>query len=273
MTAIRLESTMNLGPAPLAAPVRERRVFEAAPERSLTPTKRQRHATIHPAMSMKPLCAGIAVAGLVLALGSERAVCAAPPVVPAAPPGGPAVDVTFPISIAVVVEDGAPARDDAWITAQIEDANALYAPLGVRFRWSLRREIPATHAQLHSRADRDALAPLVESNVIDVFVVAALEDVDEPGRYRKGVAWTSKPNGKRFLILSAAAPRTVLAHELGHFFGNGHTDVADNLMSYTRTQGGQVFLDEAQIERTRLFASRFLASGRLRDIGPGRVLP
>jgi hypothetical protein len=190
----------------------------------------------------------------------------------AAPAASAADDVTFPISIAVALEDGKPTRDDTWITSQIADANDLYGPLGVRFRWTLRREIPTAHAQMHSRADRDALAPLVEKNVIDVFVVAALEDVDEPGRYRKGVAWTSKPDGKRFLILSAIAPRTVLAHELGHFFGNGHSDVADNLMSYSRT-GGRVFLDDAQIERIHLFSGRFIALGRLVDIGPPRFLP
>jgi hypothetical protein len=182
-------------------------------------------------------------------------------------------DITFPIAISVAMHDGQPARDDAWIASQIDDANALYGPIGVRFRWTLRKEIPESHAELHTRADRDALAPLVEKNVIDVFVVAALEDVDEPGRFRKGVAWTSKPNGKRFLVLSAAAPRTVLAHELGHFFGNGHTDVADNLMSYVRTPGGTVFLDDTQIARIHLFSSRFLASGRLPDVGPPRFFP
>jgi hypothetical protein len=64
----------------------------------------------------------------------------------------------------------------------------------------------------------------------------------------------------------------VLAHELGHFFGNGHSDVADNLMSYTRT-GGRVFLDDAQIDRIQVYSWRFLASGRLADIGPPRLLP
>lgn len=203
--------------------------------------------------------AGLAAVALVVTLSGAHAASAAD-------------DVTFPISIAVALEDGKPARDDAWISSQIADANELYGPLGVRFRWTLRREIPAAHAQMHSRSDRDALAPLVEKNVIDVFVVAALEDVDEPGRYRKGVAWTSKPDGKRFLILSAIAPRTVLAHELGHFFGNGHSDVTDNLMSYSRS-GGPVFFDAAQIERIHLFSGRFLASGRLVDIGPPRLLP
>jgi len=216
----------------------------------------------------------VLILALPLALVLMGSASAAPPSAAPAPGAAASIDVTFPISISVVVEDGAPARDDAWIASQIDDANELYGPLGVRFRWTLRRQIPAAHAQLHTRSDRDALAPLVvENNVIDVFVVAALEDVDEPGRYRKGVAWTSRPNGKRFLILSAEAPRTVLAHELGHFFGNGHTVVADNLMSYVRTAGGTVFLDESQIERIHLFSERFLASGRLRALGAARLLP
>lgn len=203
-----------------------------------------------------------ALAVLALGLSSPEPAAAAPP----------DETVTFPISIAVAIDDGKPARDDAWIAQQIADANDLYAPARTRFRWTLRREISSTYAQMHSRGDRDSLAPLVERNVIDVFVVAALEDVDEPGRYRKGVAWTSKPNGTRFLILSAIAPRTVLAHELGHFFGNRHTDVPDNLMSYSRT-GARVFLDGSQIERVQAFTERFLASGRLFDVGPPRRLP
>ena len=211
--------------------------------------------------------AAVTVLAMLSGVAETRRASAAPVI-----EGARVTDVTFPISIAVAVEDGAPAATDAWISSQIDDANDLYGPLGIRFRWTLRREISADHAQMHSRGDRDALAPLVEKNVIDVFVVATLEDVDEPGRFRKGVAWTSKPDGKRFLILSKIALRTVLAHELGHFFGNGHSDVADNLMSYSRT-GGRVFLDEAQIDRVYLFSGRFLASGRLHDVGPPRVLP
>jgi hypothetical protein len=210
----------------------------------------------------------VALIGLLMLLARPASAGPGPAPAPAPPPPEP----TFPIAITVALENGVPARDDAWINAQIADASALYDPLGVHFRWTLRKEMASAHAQMHSRDDRDALAELVERNVIDVFVVAALEDVDEPGRYRKGVAWTSKPTNKRFIILSGAAPPTVLAHELGHFFGNGHSDVPNNLMSYART-GKRVFLDETQIERIHLFSSRFLTSGRLPDVGPPRFLP
>ena len=180
---------------------------------------------------------------------------------------------TFPIAIAVATKEGVRAADDAWIASQIEAANELFGKIAIHFRWQLVKEIPAAHFEMHSRADRDALAVHVEKNAIDVFVVSELEDVDEPGRSRKGVAWTNKSASKRYIILSAAAPRGVLTHELGHFFGNAHTDVPDNLMSYTRTQGGTVFLDESQVARSHDFAKSFLSSGRLPDVGPPRRLP
>lgn len=177
----------------------------------------------------------------------------------------------FGLALSVATTRGAPVRDDAWIAAQIADANVLFAGARVQFRWTRRAEIGEAHAAMRSRADRDALAPLVSSRVIDVFVVASLEDVDEPGRMRKGVAWTSRPSGRRYLILSAEAPPRVLAHELGHYFGNPHSPVPDNLMSYERT-GGPVALDDAQRARTRAKAAGFLATGRLVDVGPPRFL-
>ncbi|MDB4942228.1 MAG: hypothetical protein JWP97_1762 [Labilithrix sp.] len=173
---------------------------------------------------------------------------------------------TFPITVTVALEAGQPARDASWVTAQIDVANGLYGPLGITFRQTGDRTMPARHANQHTREDRDALAPLASTSTIDVFVVTSLEDVDEPGRMRRGVAWTSRTDQKRYIILSSIAQPGVLAHELGHFFGNGHSDVPDNLMSYTRTPNGTVFLDDAQVARVQSFATRFLASGRLTDV-------
>ncbi|MBS2018277.1 MAG: hypothetical protein JST00_35735 [Deltaproteobacteria bacterium] len=221
---------------------------------------------------MRPaaLAAGLAI---LVAVPSAGAAPEAPPAPPAAAARiFDAYGPTFPLAISVAAKDGSLAADDAWIAAQIDAANDLFGPIGIHFRWLLRKEIAPAHFEMHSRADRDALAALVEKNAIDVFVVSQLEDVDEPGRMRKGVAWTAKAAGKRYLILSAAAPRGVLTHELGHFFGNAHTDVPDNLMSYSRTESGTVFLDDAQIARSRELALHFLSSGRLPDAGPPRRL-
>jgi hypothetical protein len=178
----------------------------------------------------------------------------------------------FGLSVSVARDASGPVRDDAWIEAQIAGANVAFAPAGVGFRGVYEKELAREHAELHTRADRDALAVLSEArSVVDVFVVAVLEDVDEPGRMRKGVAWTHRPDGRRYVVISAIAPPRVLAHELGHFFGNPHTAQADNLMSYERT-GGPVAFDEAQISKIRMFSGRFLATGRLVDVGVPRLL-
>ncbi len=174
---------------------------------------------------------------------------------------------TFGLSIAIARENGERVVDDAWVQEQIHHANAFFGPLGTRFRWTIEKELAEPHGELHTRADRDALTPLTEKTSIDVFVVRALEDVDEPGRYRMGVCWTGR-GGKRFIVLSRIARPMVLAHELGHFFGNRqHSTVVNNLMSYSR-DGGPVFLDERQKATIKAFSARFLETKRLVDVGP-----
>jgi hypothetical protein len=107
----------------------------------------------------------------------------------------------------------------------------------------------------------------MEDRVVDVFVVRDLEDVDEPGRFRMGVCWTGR-GGRRFIVLARKARPSVLAHELGHFFGNRqHSTVVNNLMSYRRAPG-DVFFDEKQSRTIKTFSMQLLESGRLVDVGP-----
>lgn len=180
--------------------------------------------------------------------------------------------VTFGLAFSIVAPDGSPVRDDAWIDDQIRAANTLYAAAGVRFRWTTQKPLATARADVHTRGDRDAFASLTDDDVIDIFLVRSLEDVDEPGRMRKGVCWTSSPEKKRYIVLSSEAPSGVLAHELGHFFGNPHSAVPDNVMSYTRT-GAPPFFDDLQLARIRSFAKRFLTTKRLFDLGPARRRP
>lgn len=183
------------------------------------------------------------------------------------PVSAQAKPTSFGLSIALVREDDV---TDAWLKAQIDHANTLYALADVRFRWTRDKILEPQHGVMHTRADRDALSALTEAvrggGFVDVFVVDELEDVDEPGRLRRGVVWTHRPDGKRYVILARTAAVGVLAHELGHFFGNPHVAAPDNLMSYTRT-GADLFLDDSQIAKTKAFAKGFLTSGRLRDVG------
>ena len=135
--------------------------------------------------------------------------------------------------------------------------------------------MPAAHAELETRADRHALARFMRPRAINWFVVASLRDVDEPSRFRQGVHWRPRlrgaPGGAHFVIVSAIAGPTVLAHELGHFFGNPHSTVPGNLMSYDRGEGPPV-LDAVQRQRIAARAREMLASGELTDRSTRRVL-
>jgi hypothetical protein len=102
--------------------------------------------------------------------------------------------------------------------------------------------------------------------VINVFVVDSLRDVDDPAEMRRGVHWHG-PGGAHYIILVATASPQVLAHELGHFFGNAHTKVADNLMSYERT-GGWVSFDADQGRRIVSRAHEYLLRRELLEVTP-----
>jgi hypothetical protein len=176
---------------------------------------------------------------------------------------------TFGLSVAVAEEDRAEVQPEAWIAAQIASAEKLFAPIGVLFRWTMRKSLQRAH--LETRADRDALAAELEPRVINVFVVDSLRDVDEPDRYRMGVCWR-RGDGKPYVIVAANARPTVLAHELGHFFGNGHSTVPNNVMSYVRTDG-EVFFDAKQIGIIRATSAQHRADGFLLPLGPARLFP
>jgi|GEM_PF-1193702 len=172
--------------------------------------------------------------------------------------------VRIPVSIAVVQRDGAPVVAERWLTERVETANRIYAVCGVEFVVAATRALDARHADLVTRADRHALGAAMEPRVANVFVVASLRDVDAEG-FRQGVHWRpARRPGAHFVIVSADSGPSTLAHELGHFFGNGHSSVRGNLMSYERGDGDP-FLDAAQQRRIAQFLARFL---RTRELVP-----
>ncbi len=173
-----------------------------------------------------------------------------------------AVDV--PVLLHVARENGADVASDEFIETELEHANTIYRPLGIELVIAGRRGFDG--ARLLTREQRDGLGTHLQAGVINWFVVAQLMDVDEPGRERRGVHWHVRATpSKRFVIVSAISGPYVLAHELGHFFGNPqHSEVPGNLMCYAQTD--QVpYLDEAQ----RAKVARTLRGMRAR----GELLP
>ncbi len=179
----------------------------------------------------------------------------------------PSAEVTvLPIALTVATVDDGPVVAEAWIAEQLANANTLFAPHGVRFTIAGRHTMGPEHARLEDRGDRHQLGHLLHDERIDAFLVASLRDVDDRSRYRQGVHWRPRgeeyARGSHFVIVSRIAGPTVLAHELGHFFGNPHSDVPGNIMSYDR---GEVppFFDRAQGQRIRFEARRFVRTGEL----------
>ena len=174
---------------------------------------------------------------------------------------------TLPLAIAVALEEGlagqVPVRDEAWIDAQFQAATRLFGAEGVHFQRVERAPLDPRFARLETRDDRDALAAETQKAVVNVFVVASLRDVDDPALHRGGVHWRARQSPARhYIIVAASAGPSTLAHELGHFFGNGHSTVTDNVMSYKRT-GENVFFDAAQVTRIRASTLGYLARKEL----------
>ena len=173
-----------------------------------------------------------------------------------------------PLRIALVFHvaqrDGEAVAAESFITEQLAAANTIYGPLGIELVQHERVPLGEKHADMITRRDRDALARYVKKGAIHCFIVARLMDVDEPGRERRGVHWHPRhaPQSS-FLIVSKISRRYVLAHELGHLFGNQkHSDVPGNLMSYRRSNQPP-FLDDAQIRRVQSTLAAMLKLGTL----------
>jgi hypothetical protein len=198
----------------------------------------------------------VGLSGIAIGVVSAEAQPAA--VASAAPEAFP----TFRIH-AHVAHDPDAVADRAWLDAQVAEANRIFASAGVSFELARVEPLDAAHARLETRADRHALGAEMDAGVINWFVVRSLRDVDEPDRHRLGVHWRPAGHpGKHLVIVAAHAMQSVLAHELGHFFGNPHSETPGNLMSYDRGDAPP-FFDAAQIRRIRRFARRFVRTREL----------
>lgn len=179
----------------------------------------------------------------------------------------PPIATTFSLRVSIAVDDaGKPVAQPEWLSVELDAAQALFTPFGVRFTKTAGAPLEARLAHMETRADRDALATHMAPHVIDVFVVDSLRDVDDTSQMRRGVHWHA-PSGAHYLILVASAPATVLAHELGHYFGNPHSQVVDNVMSYERS-GAAVFFDADQGKRIAAKARAYVRSGELSPLTP-----
>lgn len=173
----------------------------------------------------------------------------------------------LPLRLVVAEEEGAAVVTEGWLDRQVAEARRLMEPHGVLVaRWQ-RAPLPEDHARLDTADDRDALHRFVEPRVINVFIVASLRDIDDPKRHRMGVRWRLRRDlRKDYVIVSARAIPTVLCHELGHYFGNGHSSVVNNIMSYRRDDPDAVAFDRHQGAKMRAVAQRLLRTKKVASL-------
>lgn len=176
----------------------------------------------------------------------------------------------IPVVFHVAQRDGEAVTPASFVAEQLAAANDIYGPLGIELVDVERVPLGGEHADLITRADRDALARYLRKGAINCFVVDRLMDVDEPGRQRRGVHWRPRSTpGQSLLIVSKISKPYVLAHELGHMFGNRqHSAVPGNLMSYARSDRPR-FLDRAQIRNVLRTLAAMLKQGRLVPLASG----
>lgn len=179
---------------------------------------------------------------------------------------GSAPRVRLPVHVSVVHADGVAVADADWLESQLRTANEIFAGSGIVFQVTAQTELAERHADIVTRRDRHRLGAYLGPDVIHMFVVRTLYDVDEPGRERRGVHWRPRGYGagKHFVIVSRIAGPKVLAHELGHFFGNRRhpPNVRGNIMSYEQGPGPARF-DSDQRDRIARTLRRFLRTGEL----------
>ena len=174
------------------------------------------------------------------------------------------------LHVHVVEIDGDPVADARWMYEDVAHANELFAEIGVGFTVVDVDALPADKAEMDTRRDRDMLGrKLFSRGVVHVFVVRRLADVDVAGEQIRGVHWRDRADtSRRWVILSSIGSFTVLAHELGHFFGLPHSSYEVSIMNKTPrllpTWPDRVF-HENELTIMRRQRDAMLADGMIRD--------
>jgi hypothetical protein len=174
-----------------------------------------------------------------------------------------------PFFITIHVATSNPGDTDQRIADFIETANLNFAAAGISFVESGRKNLPASFAILETQGERHRLKKFFVPRTINVFLLDEIDDPIPSEATKKAAAWQGLPltgllagahveyKGRTpgtYIILSRDSEKVTLTHELGHFFGAGHSKDPSNIMSYGREKHR---FDDKQLQAFQVAAKRF----------------
>lgn len=163
------------------------------------------------------------------------------------------------LNLAVAELDGKPVVSADWVKRQVLETQRLLKPHRLGVGVVERRVLTEELARLETAEDRDAVAAHLMPKAINAFFVKSLRNIDDPESFIRGVRWRKRSDlSKDYVIVSSIAGPFTLCHEIGHFLGNGHSQVVNNVMSYKHEDRDKIQFDERQGAKMRLIARRLL---------------
>jgi hypothetical protein len=174
-----------------------------------------------------------------------------------------------PFALTIHIATSTPKDSDERVAAIVATANEHFAAAGISFFEHERTVLPASFAILETQGERHRLKKYFKRNTINVFLLDEIRDPTPSDSTKKAAAWQGfQPSGllagahienvsqspKTYIIMSRHGSGLILTHELGHFFGAGHSPDPSNIMSYGANR--QSF-DEKQTATFASNAKRF----------------
>ncbi len=159
--------------------------------------------------------------------------------------------VEVPLHLYVGVNRRGPVVTPEVLGEWVGQAATDFAPAGFSFEVASVHYVPAASIDARTRRGRQGLSALGTRDGVHIAVAGPLRRPRRRATTRG--SWLPR---QRVIVLSNAASRTTLSHEIGHAFGLEHERAAKNLMC-SCDRDPQARFSEMQLARAATAAARW----------------